>query len=106
MKNINVWKKVLPVLLLVLLFHAAPSFAWGGSRHHDQNYRHHRRHHHHPRHYVHQHYPKYGKVVFELPRTSVTIVFGKQRYHYCDGVYYSRRNVREYVVVPPPDEID
>ena len=100
----NTVVKVSALSLAALTFLAAPAFArdgwdgdrrghdWGNDRgHHDRG----------RGYYSRGYYPSYGRVVFSLPHSSISIAFGKSRYNYCDGVFY-RRYAREYVVVAPP----
>ena len=59
---------------------------------------------HHSRYYIHDHYPRYGEVIFGLPHGYVSIVLGSSRYYYCDGIFY-RRVSRNYIVVAPPSVV-
>ena len=83
------------VLLLTAGLFTQPAHAndWGWRSHYYHPWQH--------PYYVRPHYPRFGRVVFDLPFRAVTIVFGGSRYHYCDGVFY-RRHYDEYVIVAPP----
>lgn len=91
-----------------LIFVQGPkgAYAWDGDRdwrggrhegwHHDHFYRH--------RNFYSQGYP-IGRVFISLPRARLSFYFGRQRYYYCDGVYYIREPHRYVAVAPPPGAI-
>ena len=97
MNNKSNLVKILAVLLIgVSLTHTAE--ASRGDRDRDRNSRDHQS----WQHSDQQHgYPVLGRVVVALPSNFITIVFGRSRYQYCDGIFYQRYK-NDYVVVAPP----
>lgn len=70
-----------------------------GNKHH-KHYKHHK-HHSYYKHKHHHHYPSYGKIIFNLPHSSVSIILGGKKYYYGEGIYYHKKH-HYYVVAEPP----
>ncbi len=89
--------KILAVLLIgISLTHTVE--ASRGDRDRDRNSRDHQSWYHSDQHHG---YPVLGRVVVALPSSIITVIFGRSRYQYCDGVFYQRFK-NDYVVVAPP----
>jgi hypothetical protein len=114
-KNFKVVKIGFLGAVLMLSLSATKASASERSWGHNNNWRDHDRHDRygrshdrwdHHRGYGHwgHHYPSYGRVVFDLPWGAVSIRVGGSRYYFSEGVYY-RRDISNYIVVPPPQGV-
>ena len=74
---------IFSLLTLSFFYQPRQAYAWWGEHHHNDR--------------------SYGRVLIALPHGSVRVVFGRDRYYYCDGFYY-RQYAQRYIVVPPPEE--